>query len=299
MRKRSGRYGFLAASGLLLGPACGPDSIQEMEPRTFGEPKLATQLSDKAINESSGLARSHRYPGTYYTHNDSGDTARFWRFDLNGKVWGPYRVAGAEALDWEDMASARSEGKPYLYFGDIGDNAEKRESIQVYRVEEPDEDAAEVNGTKFTLEYPDGPHNAEALMVAPKTGNFWIVTKTSKGPSKIFEFAAPREGSVNRGVLRGELSLGGPSDISKLVTGGDISEHGRFLVLRTYTAAYEFPFDFFTDWWKTRSRSIKTAAELQGEAIAYSLDGGSLVTTSEFSPCPVSVIPLNRKHPTR
>jgi hypothetical protein len=33
--------------------------------------------------------------------------------------------------------------------------------------------------------------------------------------------------------------------------------------------------------------------EQQGEAIGYSLDGKSLVTTSEGAPCPVSVVKIS------
>ncbi len=38
-------------------------------------------LEDKAINESSGLARSQHHPDHYWTHNDSGDTPRLFLID--------------------------------------------------------------------------------------------------------------------------------------------------------------------------------------------------------------------------
>ena len=67
------------------------------------------------------------------------------------------------AVDWEDIAI---DGKT-IYIGDIGDNAAVRPSIVVYRVTEPALTAKSVNATTFTLRYPDGPHDAEALMVDP------------------------------------------------------------------------------------------------------------------------------------
>lgn len=281
---------------VLLGNSCSPEPQAEPPlPREFGEPKLEVQLKDPAINESSGLARSHRFPGTYYTHNDSGDTALFWRFDLKGKVWGPYTVKGAEAVDWEDMASAHRDGKGYLYFGDIGDNAEKRESIQVYRVQEPDAQTKEAVGEKVVLKYPDGPHNAEALIVNPADGALWVVTKSSNGPSKVFRFSVDSAAGPVTGTEMGSIELGTALEASRLVTGGDLSEDGRYLVLRTYVEAHEFRFDGFPDWWARKPRRIATAPEIQGEAIAYSLDGKSLLTTSEFSPCPVSSMSIRSR----
>jgi len=79
---------------------------------------------------------------------------------------------------------------------------------------------------------------------------------------------------------------------TKLITGGNVSADGKYVVLRTYLAAYEFPLANPLGWWKATPKTIKTANEAQGEAIAYSRDGKELLTTSEFAPCLVSRIPL-------
>jgi len=285
---------WIGLGGLLLvGATCRPAaSPPASSQRRFGEPKLAVTLKDPAINESSGLARSNAYPGTYYTHNDSGDTPRFWRFDLSGKVWGPFTVKGAAAIDWEDMASAQLNGKNYLFFGDIGDNAAQRETIQVYRVEEPKAGEKSVAAVRFDLRYPDGPHNAEALMVDPRTGVALIVSKTSIEKPAAYAFSLAKSKDPILGRRLGSLEITGSMDAAKLVTGGDIDATGSRLVLRTYAGAYEFPYASNAPWWMARPQSIRTAPELQGEAIAYSLDGKALVTSSEFSPCPVSLIPI-------
>ncbi len=276
-----------------LGATCRSPAPQAAAwDREFGEAKLAVSLKEPAINESSGLARSYRFPGSYYTHNDSGDSPRFWRFDLKGKIWGPYAVRNAQAIDWEDMASAKLDGKPYLYFADIGDNGVNRESVQVYRVEEPAAEAKTVAATRFELIYPDGPHNAEAFMVDPKTGAMLIVSKTNSGPSYAYQFDMKKGAGPIVGKSLGPLELGGVADAEKLVTGGDIDAAGRKLVLRTYAFAHEFDYASDAPWCLGKPYRIKTAAEIQGEAIAYSLDGKTLLTTSEFSPCPVSAISI-------
>ena len=289
------KFGVLFLALLSCGFACqSADQKLEapaMSTRGFGAAILLAKLSDPAINESSGMARSYRFPGRYYTHNDSGDSARFWRFDESGKTEGPYSLAGASAVDWEDLASVRIGEKSYLYFGDIGDNSEKRKSVQVYRVEEPDSPGSSLRAEVFEITYPDRPHNAEALMVG-QNGAITIVTKTDKGPCKVFILENPTPGPSQTMREVGSLSVGAAISPSKLVTGGDFSADGRFAVIRTYVEAYEFDVPKDGAWWSSKPRRIATAAELQGEAITYALDGQSLLTSSEFAPCPISRIPV-------
>ena len=288
MRARILVFSLVLAAGL----ACDAVQGEKQDFRTFGEPTLAVQLNDPAINESSGIARSNAFPGWYYTHNDSGDSARFWKFDLTGKVEGPFTIPGAKAIDWEDMSSATVEGKNYLYFGDIGDNALKRKSVQVYRVEEPTGKAGPIaKCDTFELEYPDGPHNAEALLVE-SSERITIVAKTARTPAKIFCIESPKSEGSNTLKVVGTISVGGTLEPTKLITGGDVSADGKHLVLRTYLAAYEFSIANPLGWWKATPKTIKTANEAQGEAIAYSLDGKELLTTSEYAPCLVSRITL-------
>ena len=57
---------------------------------------------------ASGLAASHRHPGVLYTHNDSGDTPRFFAIDANANVLAEVRLDGANALDREESRWARA-----------------------------------------------------------------------------------------------------------------------------------------------------------------------------------------------
>lgn len=278
---------FFPSTALALGASI-------LAERTFGEPKLVCELKDPAINEASGVARSYKLPGRYYTHNDSGDTARFWRFDLKGRLEGPWTLKGAEAIDWEDMASAKIGGRAYLYFADIGDNALKRKSVQVYRVEEPGAVQGEIAKVdRFDLTYPDKPHNAEAFMVHPKTGEFVIVTKVMGEAPQVFGLDGGKAPGKYRLALRGTIPLQGPALSSQLITGGDISADGRHVVIRNYISAQEFPAEKrLTGWYKSGSKLVVLRPERQGEAICYSLDGKRLITASEGAPCPVSIMPL-------
>lgn len=261
--------------------------------RHFGEPKTGTKLSDLSIDESSGVARSAAFPGKYYTHNDSGDSARFWRFGLDGKCEGPFEVSGAQAIDWEDMASAAIGGTRYLYFADIGDNQERRASVVVYRFPEPRAgDKAIAKFDKFELTYPDGPHNAETFLVHPKGGEMQIVTKADSGECRVYGTGPmPALGKLKLAYL-GSFTMASPLPPGRLSTGGDVSPDGRHVVVRSYLEAYEFACNSPQSWFRSKPLTVKTALEPQGEAIGYSLDGKLLVTTSEHAPCQVATIPI-------
>jgi hypothetical protein len=277
--------------------ACGPVLAQEAD-RAWGSPEELCSIADERVSESSGIAASSKV-GVFFTHNDSGDEARFFRFDRTGKVDGVYTLKDVEAIDWEDMSSAKVDGKDYLYFGDFGDNGEDRESVIIHRVPEPTT-TGEVEVTAFesyTLKYPDSPHNCEAMFVTT-TGDIWVVTKNVGGNSKVFVLPRPKGTGSFTFKHIGDLTIDTSGFGGKYVTGGAVSPDGKFVVLRTYSAALEFAAPAkFEDWVKSEPQQVRTALEQQGEAICYSKNGKSLITTSEFSPCPVSILQLKGPKP--
>lgn len=253
------------------------------------------EVRDDAVRESSGLAASRLYADQYYTHNDSGDTARFFRVSRQGQIEATWSLTGAKAIDWEDMASARVSGKNWLFLADVGDNAEKRSSVTIYRVEEPKGTGGEIQRfDTFELTYPDGAHNCEAVFVEPKTGDLYLVTK-SESVAGVYRVGKPKESGnyvpEKLGVIKPETGMG---KYGRLVTAADASPDGKWVVVRTYSGLLEYRVSgAFSDWWKSTPLAVKPALEAQAEAVCYSLDGGSLLTSSEGLPCRVSV--ANRK----
>jgi hypothetical protein len=243
------------------------------------------------VRESSGVATSSVYPGEFYTFNDSGDFARVFRFDSTGKVMREYRIRNAKNIDWEDMAGATLGGKPYLFVGDIGDNSGRRSFITIYRVPEPTSRRVSADQT-YTLSYPDGAHNAETLLVHPITGDITIVTKASTHPAGVYFLPRPAKTGPYLLQKLGEIDIASTFGAGKLVTGGAWSHDGRHVVLRTYLAAYEYPAADPKSWFNENPVRITPNLELQSEGITYSQNDDALITTSEGSPCPVSIIPI-------
>lgn len=252
------------------------------------------RITDSKINESSGIAPSREFPGEYFTHNDSGDSARFFRFNQAGNVTGEFSLVGVKARDWEDMATASLGGKNYVYLADIGDNDLKYDSIKIYRCEEPKGSGREIsNFETYTVTYPGGPRNAEAFMVDPRTGDLWVVQKVN-GKGGIYRLRRPSKSGKYKFEQIGSIDFPDGPGPMRVITGGSVSPDGKFLALRTYAYAYEFPIPGkeMNSWLRTSSKRVQPAFEIQGEAICYSLDGRSLMTTSEGSPCVVSKIGL-------
>ncbi|MDQ3817895.1 MAG: hypothetical protein M3362_09405, partial [Acidobacteriota bacterium] len=199
-------------------------------------------------------------------------------------------------------------GVPYIYIGDIGDNYSRRDQITVYRVPEPaitsDENSARAGSQHTTevaeairLKYPDGKHDAEALMVHPTTGDIYIITKEFRSAAGVYKLKSPfNTATVNTLVRVSDMSV--PAIVGGLITGGDISPDGRRVVLCDYLSGYEISLadgagGDFDRIWKEPVEKIELGPRRQGEGVCYSLDGKAILATSEKRPVPL--IEVKRK----
>jgi hypothetical protein len=245
--------------------------------------RVIGQVTEPSATELSGLVRSRTQRGLLWSHNDSGAGPELYGLRTDGSVAAHPQVTGAQAIDWEDIATGPGpNGSALLYIGDIGDNAAARPTIDVYRVAEPKVgDAVTAPAARLTLRYPDRPHDAEALLVDPIRGDLVIVTKFIGGARAYRTSARARAGTYT-------LAAGPSVDLS-FVTAGDVSADGRVVVLRGYDRV---------GIWTRRGRERLTTTlarapcvsptsligEGQGEAIALDRHGTSFVTVPEGSP---------------
>ncbi len=258
----------------------------------------ATVLAEVQIpklTESSGVVASRKYAGVLWTHNDSGNGPWLFALDRAGKSLGRWQVAMARANDWEDIAI----GPEGLYIGDIGDNLRRRPFVTVYRVAEPDprdkgERTAAAESFRFT--YPDGPHDAEAMMIHPKTGDLYIVSKAHLGDpgTALYRAAAPLRSKGKPQVLQKVADLDMPRGLLGSVagiTGGDISPDGRRVILCDYFAAYEA--ELRPGWKDLKWTRIDLGSRPQGEGICYRADGKAVIATSEGKTFPLIEVQLH------
>jgi hypothetical protein len=272
-----------ASSGYGVGSSKGTNS-------PYSSPRVVGVLEDPSITESSGLVASRTMPGSFWTHNDSGDYEPYlFCVRSDASSCGRWTIPGADASDWEDISWGPGPGGSgnYLYVGDIGDNLRKRSSVQVHVVPEPTaDDDADMNSIRATepqstidLIYPDGPHDAETLMVHPTTGAIYIVTKERDSRANVFKASPPLAASMELTKVASFRILDNFSER----TGGDISADGSRIVVSTFLGAYEkvAPAGNFDLVWSASAASIDLGVIKQREAIAYGLDGRSIFTTSE------------------
>jgi hypothetical protein len=273
--------------------AAGAPPTTGATPGSYGPPVRLGDIADENVYESSGVVASRANPGRLWTHNDSDDGPVLYCLERDGRSCGRWQVDGAEARDWEDIAAGPGPrlgaGESYLYIGDIGDNLRDQGRLVVYRVPEPQltEPNPAASGETapaeaIRLRYEDEPHDAEALMVHPTTGDIYVVTKNI--PPAVYK-ASPGSSTLTRVAT---LQLGTPG----FVTGGDISPDGRRVILCTLATGVELalpdtPGGGFDEIWTQPPTTVILPRRAQGEAIAYRLDGNAVITTSELSASPL------------
>lgn len=249
-------------------------------------------LQSASINEASGIAASRKNANVLWTHNDSGDSARVYAMGRDGKHLGIYNLSGASARDYEDIAVGPGpiEGQDYLYVGDIGDNSSVYSSVTVYRVAEPvvDSNQSPVNPTLtgvdfIRLQYPDGPRDAETLMVDPITKDIYIISKRTSY-SRVYRAAYPQSTtSITTMEYKCQLPWG-------WAVGGDISSEGNIIIVKGYYNASVWYRGKGTNLWDAfagQRCDIPLRTEPQGEAICFDANGCNYYTVSEGSYQPI------------
>lgn len=241
-------------------------------------------LKTDSLREISGLVASKEYANDYWGEEDSGNKNAIYLIDSSGRWIGTKYLANVFNRDWEDMAGGPGpvEGKYYLYVGDIGDNLLILPFITVYRFEEPKDmkyetDSLISNYDVINLVYPDGRHNAEALMVDPQTKDIYVITKGDS--AGLYRVAYPQNTtSITPLTLLEVLPI-------STVTAADISPDGTQILIKNYDDVF---------YWKRKAGEtieaclsrvpirLKYKKELQGEAIAWTRYGDGFYTLSEM-----------------
>lgn len=302
----TGEVGAAAAT-----PLCAADGTE-----------VAGPVDNDELEEASGLVASRTHTGVYWTHDDGAD-ATLYAVGRTGEDLGAHPLVldgGVDAVDIEDIAQVDGPDGTDLLLADIGDNRRTRPTVRVYRMAEPDPSepgpVADVEVLEFT--YPDGPRNAETLLVDEASGTLVIVTKEQEDvdgepdplgaalPSTVY--AAPIAPQADGPV---ELEPVGTIDVQALQeravrspphpvavfgvaaapTGGDVSADGSQIAIRTYATVWL--------WQRGDGQTVAEALlgepcevavvfERQGEAVAFDDEG--LATIGEGANPPLHLI---------
>lgn len=276
--------------------------------KNYQKPQVVGRIESGEITESSGIVASRCNEGVLWTHNDSGDDAFIYALNEQGGKLGTWKVAGAINKDWEDIATIENEkGECFLYIGDIGNNESLKSELTIYRVKEPKvSDAAKTSSRKnpqmtetaeaIRFDYPDMRHDAETLLVQPRTGDIYVLSKSLTSAAGVYKLAKNYDlNKVNRLEKIADLSV--PAFPNGLLTGGDISPDGKRIIVCDYFAAYEFILPekakSFDELWREKPMIVELGERAQGEAVGYAPDGKSIFATSEKRNSPLIQVKRN------
>lgn len=247
-----------------------------------------TNIEGAAGEETSGIIKSRLYPGTYWVHNDSGDSTRIFPIDSLGNVIKSYRynrrggqfIPDAVNMDWEDITQ---DDQGNIIIGDVGNNCNCRRDLVLYYIRETD--PIQMNNRVFKkvfVEFPDQKefpaskdnfnYDCEAIFYAH--GKVYFLSKNrSNSRTNLYRLDSAQVGVVNT------LTLIDSFDTKGKVTGADISEDGKTLVVLTYKGVYVFESEEQEKWFEGKVRHLPLKM-VQAEGIC--LDGDQVLITDEF-----------------
>ncbi len=236
---------LIAAASLIKSASSGPVATTQNTPATTGKavslskPVLVGRLTQPRLAESSGLVASRKYPGVYWSINDSGHPPMLFAVDAKGKGIGRISLTGATNIDWEDIAI---DAGGTLYIGDFGNNSRRRKVLTIYAVGEPDpkgKDKTAAVKCKYRFRYPPGhgPFDCEAMFV--RKGWAYLITKET--PRARLYRVRLDGASAGEKTLQAEYLglLGG----AQWVTAADICPAGRRIAVLSYLGIWVYQLD--------------------------------------------------------
>ena len=286
----------LAACSLFPFPAFGES--HETTAVEYLRPKQLAHLTNRNIAESSGLACSRRADGIFWTHNDSGDIPRVYAFDADGSDRGTFVLTGAQARDWEDMASFVLNDRPCLLVADIGDNTSTESIYTLYVIEEPElADGAPPQDVEVPIlqtvffRYADGSHDGESIAFDSREKSVFLATKDMRKGCGVYAVPWPkRSNTKDKPIVARRVA----TTQFPMATAMDMSPDGCRAVIATYGLAFEFVRLTSQSWSQALAQSGRPVIlpfRRQGESICYGADGKTLYLTSEKLPTPFFELP--------
>lgn len=209
-----------------------------------------------------------------FTINDSGNKPEVFVINRNGEITGRVEVA-ATNRDWETLTGDAEN----LYIGDIGNNAGKRATVNVYRISAQQSDVEQT----MTLSYENNrpaqnqpyAHDFDGEAMTYRDGNLIIFSKSwDTGISHVYQLPT----DVDKQVLTSQYSVKG---LPGVVTGADWSEQYQEFVLVGY---HSNAFGLFKSFIATLNAEyeVKTVDFLpeftQVEGVCYAEEGEVWIT---------------------
>lgn len=274
---------------ILLAAGCQKPADPAPEPAPLPNPVFEATapvpVTPGLVDEASGIAYSNTTANALWVQQDGGNGAALTLLGTDGKLIRKVDIEGVANRDWEDMAIAAgpTAGTRYVYVGEIGDNNAVHPSVSFIRFPEPGSSTTKVtNPDVLPFTYSDGPRDAEAFFVDPKTNDIYIITKR-EAQSRLYKLAHP-QATTGTGTAQFVSTLPFNSVVSAA-----LSPDGKELIVKTYAQLMYWKIDgekSFADLLQTKPFLLPYTIEPQGEAVCFRNDGGGYFTLSEKAAAP-------------
>lgn len=286
-------------------------------PSELPDTQIAGLMTDRALDEVSGIAASTRRDDLLWAIDDSGKPANLYALSRRGRRIGTFAVRGIDKTDWEDLAEFTLDGKSYLLIADTGDNGGVRKTLSLHVFAEPSEPEASASiepAWSIDFRWPDGARDCEAVAVDAERNEILLITKKRQPPQLYTLPLKPEaDGRSKPRVLTAKLTgtLAGvpqaPADerrdnprIARLrsqVTAAAISPQRDAIAVMTYDNLLVYPRRAEQSWAQAVTQPplvVPMTLLPQPEAVAFSRDGEGIFATGEFSPAPILYLPYQR-----
>jgi hypothetical protein len=295
---------FLFALALVTITASAHNSLIAAQ---WSKAQYSGLINDEALEELSGMAASRQDASVLWGLNDGGNPAELISFAPDGKILGIHAVPSLKNIDWEDLASARIDGKNYLLIADTGDNGGLRETLYLHILEEPAAaDLKKNTALKLvrTIEFrwPDGARDCESVAIDTINRDILLISK-KRVPPELFRIPWDSKAGVATAERLGTLpNIDQPTEeqlkknptygrYRSQITAADLSSNGRVLAVLNYERVYFFIRNSAQEPWSNVLERQPSTLPFpwipQAEAIAFSADNRTLYIGSEQRPAPL------------
>lgn len=301
---------LLFRAAVLLAACAGSASTLAQPPAgTPLAPPVYARVTAEPLREMSGIVKSPGRDNVYWVHNDSGDSARIFAIDGEGKSilptysrftaygdipedgkkqWQGFEVLYADNVDWEDIAADQN----YLYVGDVGNNGNARQDLAIYLISNIDPTASTRSAViqKLPVAYADQNRfppeqwhfDSESLFASD--GTVYLITKHREGRGNRWEPGANLYRLDTRFTDKPNLLTKIDSHAAIVAaTGAGLSPDGQTLAVVSYGRLWLFSRPSTGDKWlsaPSRSWPFDNDVMRQVEAVTW-MDNDTLLLSNE------------------
>ncbi len=237
------------------------------------------------LSEVSGIDRAGN--GSLWVLEDNGNKDKLYQISETAQVIREFKVDNAKNRDWEDLSIAK-DGT--FYVGDFGNNANSRKDLIIYKIPPNELNKKQPKADKIRFYYPEQkkfPPKSKQLHFDAEgffhwEGHLYVFTKNRSRPydGKTLIYRISDKAENQKAQLLGSLVLCEDQDHCS-VTGADISEDGKTIVLIGYGRIYLLSDFSFPKVNEAKITPIDLAYETQIESVCFVNDSTLLIADEQ------------------